>query len=127
MALVVELLPAERPDGIPSVKQLLDGSASVTFGISTFRERLYGAFTTDSSGIDSIAFGRVAKSKVTLRERPNRTCGSPQKELSGYATNRDLRFNSRWLTELSAVSSRKASSGQQGNSSPRCSQLFSEL
>jgi hypothetical protein len=32
------------------VKQLLDGSASVTFRIPTLKERLYGSFTTDSSG-----------------------------------------------------------------------------
>jgi hypothetical protein len=32
------------------VKQLLDGSASVTFRIPTLKERLHGSFTTDSSG-----------------------------------------------------------------------------
>jgi hypothetical protein len=47
------------------VKQLLDGSASVTFRIPTLKEWLYGSFTTDSSGIDGIAFGRIAKSEVT--------------------------------------------------------------
>ena len=60
MALAVEWLPEEWPEGIPSVKQLLDGSASVTFRIPTLKERLYGSFTTDSSGIDGIALGRIA-------------------------------------------------------------------
>jgi hypothetical protein len=69
MALVVEWLPEEWPDGIPSVKQLLDGSASITFRIPTLKERLYRSFTTDSSGIDGIVFGWIAKSEVTVRAR----------------------------------------------------------
>ena len=46
------------------MKQLLDGSASVTFRIPALKERLYGSFTTDSSGIDGIALGRIAIVKL---------------------------------------------------------------
>jgi hypothetical protein len=45
------------------------GSASVTFRIPTLKERLYGSFTTASSGI---AFGRIAKSEVTAGKRAYR-------------------------------------------------------
>jgi hypothetical protein len=60
MALVVEWLPEEWPDGIPSVKQLLDGSASITFRIPTLKERLYRSFTVWRRGsLDSGAYSRV--------------------------------------------------------------------
>ena len=67
--LAAEWLPEEWLDGIPSLKQLLDGSASVTLRIPTLKERLYGSFTTDSSGIDGLAFGRIEKSEVTVGKR----------------------------------------------------------
>jgi hypothetical protein len=49
MALVAEWFPEEWPDGIPSVKQLLDGSASIAFRIPTLKERLYRSFTVWSA------------------------------------------------------------------------------
>ena len=72
------------------MKQLLDGSASVAFRIPTLKGRLYGAFTTDSSGIDGIAFGRIAKSEVTVGKRAYRTFEVLGRNLSGKATNQDL-------------------------------------
>jgi hypothetical protein len=51
------------------LKQLLDGSASLPCRIPPLKERLHRSFTTDSSGIDGIAFGLYDKSEFTVGKR----------------------------------------------------------
>ena len=72
------------------MKQLLDGSASVTFRIPPLEERLYASFTTDSTSIDGIAFGRIDKNEVTVSKRGNRKLEVLGRNLSGMVNAPDM-------------------------------------
>ena len=56
---MVEWFPEEWPDGIPSVKQLLDGSASIAFRIPTLKERLHLLVTLGATGAAARQIRRI--------------------------------------------------------------------